>query len=178
MELPPYRLPTLKGTLLHVWERSSVFLTKAGTIILAASVVIWAFGYLPAGVEFGSESSVIGKIGKILEPAFKPLGLGWQAAVALLLGIGAKEIVVSTLGVLFGIDEKGNPAVMQAFTPLTAYVFMIMSLIYLPCVATIAAIKRETGSWKWTIFSMAYSLSLAYAVALLFYRAGLLMGFK
>lgn len=184
MELPPYRLPTLKGTIIHVWERTSLFINKAGTVVLAASVIIWLMGSLPWGVEFGSSNSFVGHLGRILEPLVHPLGLDWKAAVALLMGLGAKEVVVGTLGVLYGFKhgiggEKGlQQAISQAFTPVTAYTFMVLSLIYIPCIATIATIKRETNSWKWTLFSIAYSLSLAYVMGFAVYKIGLMMGFK
>jgi ferrous iron transport protein B len=183
MELPPYRLPTLKGTTIHVWERTSVFLTKAGTVILASSVVIWALGSLPWGVKFGTAQSLVGHIGHFLHPVVGPLGLDWRAAVALFFGIGAKEIVVSTLGVLYApvhspagaLGVQGGLA--RSFTPLTAYVFMVISLIYVPCIATIAAIKRETNSWRWTLLALCYSMFLAYAVGWAVYRIGLMTGF-
>ncbi len=178
MELPPYRMPTLRGTLLHVWERTWLFLSKAGTVILAASVVIWAMGSLPWGVDFAGKNSLVGHLGQVLEPLVKPLGMDWRAAVALLFGIGAKEIVVSTLGVLYGGAHPSgdlHQALAVWFTPLTAYVFMVVSLIYVPCIATVAAIKRETNSWKWTMFSVGYSITLAYIMGLLVYRLGLLL---
>ncbi len=178
MELPPYRMPTLKGTAIHVWERSSLFLSKAGTVILAAAVVIWALGSLPWGVPLGSEQSLVGHLGRVVHPITGPLGLDWKASVALFFGVGAKEIVVSTLGVLYGAGHgaKGlDAAISSSFTPLTAFVFMVVSLIYVPCIATIAAIKRETNSWKWTLLSVGYSMALAYAVGLLVYRLGLVL---
>lgn len=183
MELPPYRLPTLKGTATHVWERTSLFLTKAGTVILAASVVIWALGSLPWGARFGSEQSLVGRFGRIVEPMVTPLGMDWRAAVALIFGIGAKEIVVSTLGVLYGFGQAGREhglqaALGKAFTPLTAYAFMVISLIYVPCIATIAAIRRETNSWKWTALAVGYSLVLAYAMGFGVYRLGLMVGLR
>ncbi|MDH7602961.1 MAG: ferrous iron transport protein B [Armatimonadota bacterium] len=182
MELPPYRLPTLKGTALDVWERAWIFLSKAGTVILAASVVVWALGSLPWGVPFGSEQSLAGKLGKLLEPLVAPLGLDWRAAVALLFGIAAKEIVVSTLGILYSAPSHAAErlstadAVARSFTPLTAYAFMAVSLIYVPCAATIAAIKRETNSWKWTAFTVCYTVCLAYVVGLVIYQVGRVLG--
>lgn len=179
MELPPYRMPTLRGTLLHVWERTSQFLSKAGTVILAASVVIWALGSLPWGVEFSGPNSLIGYLGRWMAPMVKPLGFDWRAAVALLFGFGAKEVVVSTLGVLYGgIHPSGDlhTALSASFSPLTAYVFMVVSLIYVPCVATVATIKKETNSWSWTLFSVGYSLVLAYAMGYLVFRIGILLG--
>ncbi len=182
MELPPYRLPTLKGTAIHVWERTSVFLTKAGTVILASAVVIWALGSLPWGVPFATERTLVGHIGRVLQPVIGPLGMDWRAAVALFFGIGAKEIVVSTLGVLHAPVRPAEGAMgvqeglARSFTPLTAYVFMVISLIYVPCIATIAAIKRETNSWRWTQLALSYSMCLAYAVGFAVYRLGLALG--
>ena len=179
MELPPYRMPTLRGTLLHVWERALLFLTKAGTVILAASVVIWALGSLPWGTQFAGPDSLVGHLGRAIEPVVKPLGMDWRAAVALLFGIGAKEIVVSTLAVLYGTRHAAGDlagALRTSFTPLTSYVFMVVSLIYVPCIATIASIKRETNSWGWTLFAVGYSLALAYAVGFAVYRLGLAVG--
>ena len=184
MELPPYRMPTLKGTIIHVWERTSLFMSKAGTMVLAGSVIIWLMGSLPWGVDFGSSHSIVGHVGRLLEPFVRPLGLDWRAAVALLMGLSAKEIVVGTLSVMYGFGhgangEKGlQSSIAHAFTPLTAYTFMAISLIYTPCIATIAVIKRETNSWKWTLFSIGYSLVLAYVVGFGIYKIGLMMGFK
>lgn len=182
MELPPYRIPTVRGTVIHVWERASLFLSKAGTVILAASVVIWALGSLPWGRDFGSQGTLVWYVGKALEPLVRPLGMDWKAAVALFFGLGAKEIVVSTLGVLYGFGHHGggesglHNSIASAFTPLSAYTFMVISLIYVPCLATIAAIKRETNSWKWTALSVGYSLALAYAVGFAIYSIGRLAG--
>jgi ferrous iron transport protein B len=181
MELPPYRLPTLKGTFIHMWERGSMFLRKAGTVILAGSVVIWILSYLPPGVKYGSQASLAGKVGHVLEPLVKPLGFDWRAAVALLFGFVAKEIVVSTYGALLGVGENRaliSSGLHQFFTPLTAYAFMAFTLIYTPCLATIAVIKKETGSWRWTAFAIGYSLALAWIVAFLIYRVGLLFGLR
>ena len=184
MELPPYLLPTLKGTAIYVWERTSVFLTRAGTVILASSVLIWALGSLPPGVEFASENSLVGYLGKLLRPIASPLGLDWRAAAALFFGVWAKEIVVSTLGVLYGsAASRENVRGIQerlagSFTPLTAYVFMVVSLIYVPCIATMAVIKRETNSWRWTLFAAAYTMCLAYVVGFAVYRLGLAVGLR
>lgn len=179
MELPPYRWPTLKGTVVHMWERGSLFLRKAGTVILAGSVVIWILSYLPLGVEYGSAESLAGMIGRFFEPLVKPLGFDWRAVVALLFGFVAKEIVVSTYGALLGVGE--NPSAISArlhtvFTPLTAYGFMAFTLLYTPCLATVAVIRKETGSWKWAAFAVGYSLALAWLVAFGIYRVGLLFG--
>lgn len=184
MELPPYRMPTVRGTAIHVWERVSLFLSKAGTVILAASVLIWALGSLPWGKPFGGEGSLIWYLGQAVEPVVRPLGMDWRAAVALFFGLGAKEVVVSTMGVLYGFGQRGQgeagiqAAIASAFTPLTAYTFMVISLIYIPCIATIAAIRRETNSWKWTALSVGYSLTLAYIMGLLVYNIGRLLGLQ
>jgi ferrous iron transport protein B len=181
MELPPYRLPTLKGTFIHMWERGSMFLRKAGTVILAGSVVIWVLSYLPPGVAYGSGASIAGKVGHVLEPLVKPLGFDWRAAVALLFGFVAKEIVVSTYGALIGVGENRtliSSGLHHFFTPLTAYGFMAFTLIYTPCIATVAVIKKETGSWRWTAFAIGYSLALAWIVAFVIFRVGLLLGLR
>jgi len=220
MELPPYRLPTAKGALIHMWERGALFLKKAGTIILALSVVIWALSSLPVGVEYGSQESVTGQIGTVLSPIFAPLGFGeWQATVAIIYGFLAKEVVVSTFGILYGIGEDsggeataeeaapdeqvssetsegssteaapaeeeeapeedpGFIAVMQElFTPLSAYAYMVFVLLYIPCLATLATIRRETNSWKWPGFAAVYTFGVAYVVSLVVYQGGLLLGF-
>lgn len=178
MELPPYRVPTLKSTLIHMWERGSSFIRKAGTIIFAAVVLIWVLSNLPAGVEYASHKSVLGRIGGFIAPIFKPAGFGtWEAAAALIFGILAKEVVVGTLGIVYGVGEAGLTDVISNYwTPLSAYAFMVMTLIYIPCIATIAAIKRETNSWGWTIFAISYSLILGWLMAVLVYQIGRLIG--
>jgi ferrous iron transport protein B len=175
MELPPYRLPTLKNTWIHIWGRLSSFIRRAGTIIFAVVILIWVLSNLPAGVEFASQESFLGRIGSALAPIFKPAGFGtWQAAVALLFGVLAKEVVVGTLAVLYGIAELGlsESLIVHSWTPLSAYAFMVMTLIYVPCVATIGTIKRETNSWGWTLFVVAYTLILGWLVAVLIFQIG------
>ncbi|RDV80708.1 ferrous iron transport protein B [Ammonifex thiophilus] len=171
MELPPYRLPSVKSLLLHMWERSRVFLIKAGTIIFTGVLLVWLLASLPLGVEYGSAESLVGKLGQVFAPLLKPAGFGeYQAAVALIFGILAKEIVVGTLGTLYGVGEEGLASVLpEHFDPASAYAFMVMSLIYIPCLATIATIKREAG-WKWAAFAVAYSLVLGWVVAVIFYQ--------
>jgi ferrous iron transport protein B len=173
MELPPYRLPTVKGVLVHMWERSSLFLRKAGTIIFLGVILIWFLASLPFGVEYASEQSVIGTLGSVFAPLLKPAGFGfWQAGVALSFGILAKEVVVGTLGTLYGVEEMGLTGVIQAqFTPLSAYAFMVMALVYIPCIAAIATIKRETN-WRWTGLAVGYSLVLGWGLAVLIYQTG------
>lgn len=178
MELPPYRAPTLRGALLHAWERTSEFVKRAGGIILAASILLWGLANLPPGVPYASRDSVLGNVGAAVAPALRPAGFGeWEPAVALIAGILAKEAVVSTLGVLYAAGEGGLTNVLRtAFTPLSAYAFMIMSLIYIPCAATVAVIRRETGSWGWTLFAAGYTIILGWLVATLVYQGGRLLG--
>lgn len=178
MELPPYRVPTLKSTFIHMWERGSSFIRKAGTIIFAAVILIWALSNLPAGVDYASQESMLGRIGSFIAPIFKPAGFGsWEASVALAFGILAKEVVVGTLGVIYGVEEAGlTEAIAQNWTPLSAYAFMVMTLIYIPCIATVGAIKRETNSWGWTAFAVGYSLVFGWVLAVLVYQIGRLLG--
>lgn len=184
MELPPYRMPTMKSLALHMWDRGKMFLKKMGGIILSISIIIWFMGTFPWGVEFASEQSYIGVIGKLFAPIFHPLGFGtWQAAVSFVFGLLAKEVVVSTLSILYVggsevADEALIGALQQVFTPLTAYAFMAFSLIYTSCVATIATVKRETNSWKWTAFSVFYQFALAWLVAFIIYQGGRLIGLR
>ncbi len=178
MELPPYRMPTWKSVLFNTWHRSMIFVKKAGTIIFGTVVLIWFLASFPLGVEYASQHSIVGRLGTLLAPIFKPAGFGfWQAAVALFFGILAKEVVVGTLGTLYGTEEeKLGAMVAQHFSPLTAYAFMVMSLVYIPCIATIGVIKRETNSWKWTGFAVGYSLFLGWLLAVLIYQGGRLLG--
>ena len=178
MELPPYRLPTWKGVFLLAWQRSAIFVKKAGTIIFAAVVLVWFLAHIPTGVEYASQQTLIGKLGTILAPIMKPAGFGfWQAAVALFFGVLAKEVVVGTLGTLYHTEEEKLGAVIaQHFTPLTGYAFMVMTLIYIPCIASIGIIKRETNSWKWTGFAVGYSLVLGWMLAVVIYQGGKLLG--
>ena len=174
MELPPYRMPTLKNILIHMWERSSLFVKKAGSIIFAGVVLVWFLSSMPPGVEYASKNSWIGYLGKIFAPIFKPAGFGfWQAAVALIFGILAKEVVVGTLGTLYGTGEEGLSKVLpKYFTKLSSFSFMVMSLLYIPCIASIGIIKAETGSWKWTAVAVLWSLFVGWILAVLFYQMG------
>lgn len=200
MELPIYRLPTLKNVLVHMWERAWLYVQKAGTIILAISIIMWGLFTFPMvdknGQEFESpavqmENSYAGRMGKVIEPVLSPLGFDWKTGVALVAGFGAKEVVVSTLGTLYSIEDEEaltdgeEPAAksfaqrakeQSGYSPLVAYVLMIFTLIYVPCLATIAVIKRETNSWKWPAFTIAYTVVLAWTVSFLVYRGGLLLG--
>jgi len=182
MELPDYKLPTLKGILMHTWEKTYGFVRKAGTIILAAAIIVWILSSFPAGVEYGSQESAIGMIGTAIAPVFAPLGFGeWQPSVALLFGLVAKEVVVGTFSSLFGVAEEGAgiAAAMQGiFTPLTSYVFMVFVLLYIPCFAALGTIKQETGGWKWPLMMSAVTLVTAYVVSFIIYMVGLALGFK
>lgn len=174
MELPPYRLPVLKGTLIHMWDRGSMYLRKAGTVILFGAVIVWVLASLPWGVEYGSAASYAGALGHVLEPLVAPLGLDWEVAVALVFGFVAKEIVVGSLGVLYGAEEGEGleEAIGDSMTAPAALGLMTFVLLYTPCLAAMGAIWKETGSWKWTLFSVAYSLILAYLVAFIVFQVG------
>ena len=182
MELPTYKVPSVKGVLLHTWEKVKGFLRKAGTIILACSIVLWALSIFPLGVEYGSADSVLGMIGGVIAPIFAPLGFGtWQAAVAIIAGLAAKEVVVATFGTLAGMEEDDEDGITQlvhdTFTPLSAYAFMAFTLLYTPCFAAIGAIKQETNSYRWALTMCCITLVTAYIVSFLIYNVGLLAGF-
>ncbi|PTV98885.1 ferrous iron transport protein B [Halanaerobium saccharolyticum] len=178
MELPPYRFPTLKGVFIHMWEKVGAFIKKAGTIIFAVVVLIWVLANLPLGVEYASAQSLIGQFGQLMAPIFEPLGFGnWQAASSLVFGILAKEVVVGTLGVVYAAGEGGLRAALTAnFSPLAAYSFLTMVLLYTPCIATLGAIKSETQSWKWPIITASYLFVLAWLVSFVIYQGGMLLG--
>lgn len=180
MELPPYRIPTAKSIFIHMWEKSSAFVKKAGTIIFSVVVVIWVLSNLPAGVEPGTEKSIIGMIGTFIAPIFKPAGFGtWQASVALIAGFAAKEAVVGTMGTVYGASEDKLAGVLQhSFTPLTAFAFMVMTLLYVPCVATIGAVRRETNSRKWALAVVAYTCIIGWVAAVIVYQGGRLLGLQ
>jgi len=232
MELPPYRVPMLKSLMIHMWDRSKIFLRKMGGIILAGAVIIWFLTAFPRHIDYTTdytaaaeqvgaafnermlaaapearaaleaerrtaldkietareaertEKSYIGRIGRFLEPVFAPIGISWRGGVALLTGFVAKEIVISTLGVLHAVDSADEGDALQralhrtGMTPLSALSMMVFVLLYLPCLATIAAIRRETGSLRWTFFSIAYSTSLAWVAAFGVWQGGRLLGFS
>lgn len=179
MELPVYRRPNLKSLFIHVWERVKGYLVKAGTIIFAASVILWftlnfnTTGMVSINESFGAS------IGKLMAPIMAPLGFGsWQISLSLLTGMLAKEMIISNMAIVLGVTDGSATfltALSGTFEPLTAYVFMVFVLLYTPCVAVIAVIKRETNSWKWTGFSVIYQFVVAWLVAFLFYRVGLLL---
>jgi len=226
MELPPYRMPTLKNTTIHMWHKGSQYLHKMGTVILFASIIIWAMGYYPRHVEYKQdydqliaqvetntsidetskseqieqlelskeeerlEKSYIGQMGHFIEPVIQPLGFDWKVGMSIITGMAAKEIVVSSMGVLYhaGMDtdensqslkEKlqsqtytdGSKAGQKVFSPLVAFTLMIFVLIYFPCVAVVAAIKKE-ANWKWAIFTTVYTTAIAWIAAFGIYQIG------
>nr|WP_296874484.1 ferrous iron transport protein B [uncultured Methanobrevibacter sp.] len=182
MELPTYKIPSVKGVLLHTWEKSKGFLKKAGTLIFVCSVVLWVLSIFPLGVKYASADSLLGQIGSVIAPIFAPLGFGtWQAAVAIISGLAAKEVVVATFGTLSGIsgdDNEGITRIVQdTFTPLSAYSFMAFTLLYVPCIGTIGAIKQETNGYRWALIMCAITITTAYIVSFLIYNVGLLVGF-
>ena len=196
MELPPYRIPTMRNTLKHMWFNAKQYLHKMGSIILVASVIIWALSYYPR-MEEGTaaerlENSYIGRAGHLIEPVVQPLGFDWKLGVSIVTGLAAKEIVVSTMGVLYqkepsgegdagGLSERlseqrhssGKLQGEKVFTPSVAYGFMLFILIYFPCVAVIAAIRKESDV-RWALFSMLYTTVLAWVVAFIVNQAGVL----
>jgi len=164
MELPPYRWPTAKAIGRHTWEKGKEYLKKMGGIILVASIIVWALGYFGTmGVAPSMEESYIGRMGQLIAPLFTPQGFNWQLDVSLIAGVGAKEIVASTIGVLGGLD---------GLTPLVAYCYLLFVLLYFPCIATITAIKHETGSWKWALFAASYTTVVAWLVSAIVYQVG------
>ena len=182
MELPTYKVPSVKGVLLHTWEKTKGFLRKAGTIILGSTIVIWILSTLPFGVEYGSADSILGMIGSVIAPIFTPMGYGtWQAGIAIITGLVAKEVVVSTFGTLSGVeedDEAGMTAMVKdLFTPLSSFAFMVFTLLYIPCFAAIGAIRQETNGFKWPLIMSGITLVTAYIVSFLVYNIGLLAGF-
>lgn len=193
MELPPYRFPTSKAIIRHTWEKGKQYLKKMGGIILVASIIVWALGYFPHNAQLDNqaqqEQSYIGRIGKAIEPVFRPQGFDWKLDVGLLAGVGAKEIVASTMGVLYSNDSSvaesndtdndtakytrlRRQMLSDGITPLAAYSYLLFVLLYFPCVATIAAIKNESGSWKWALFGALYTTALAWIVSAAVYQVG------
>jgi len=196
MELPPYRWPTPKAIWRHTWEKGKEYLKKMGGIILVASVIVWALEYFPHNEALSQqeqqEQSYIGRMGKTIEPIFTPQGFNWKLDVSLLAGVGAKEIVASTIGVLYSGDDSfadedsfsddnerytrlRQLMLSEGITPLAAYAYLIFILLYFPCVATIAAIKNETGSWRWATFAACYTTVVAWIVSALVYQVGSLI---
>jgi len=188
MELPPYRVPTARAIGRHTWEKGKQYLEKMATTILLFSVAIWALGYFPrhpeASKAYQQEHSYIGMVGKAIEPALEPLGFNWKMDVGLLAGIGAKELVISTMGVTYAQDgssyEEGDDTALQAALKATvptaaALAFMVFVLLYFPCIATFTAIKNETGSWRWALVLCLYTILVAWLCAFAAFRLGLLV---
>lgn len=189
MELPPYRMPSGKSTLRHMWQKTAQYLRKMGGIILVASIAVWFLSYFPRHEDpvVQQEESYIGQAGRFVEPAVRPLGLNWKASVALISGAMAKEVIVSTLGVLYAdngemIQDDETATLSQKLTEVnpstgkpdfdiaSALAFMVFVLLYFPCIASLVAIKQETGKWRWAIFSLAYNTILAWIVAFVIYN--------
>ncbi len=196
MELPPYRWPTPKSIWRHTWEKGKEYLKKMGGVILVASIIVWALGYFPHNDtlprQLQQEQSYLGRMGKAVEPVFTPQGFNWKLDVSLLAGVGAKEIVASSIGVLysgddsFGDDETFSDdnerytrlrqqMLRDGITPLSAYAYLIFILLYFPCIATIAAIRNETGSWQWALIAAFYTTAVAWLASALVYQIGLLI---
>ncbi len=217
MELPPYRLPTFKSILIHMWQRTEHFLKKMGGIVLIVSIIIWALGKFPINKELKNElqqksnliqtsslsdnekslkidslvsfynseqihHSYIGQIGNMIVPFFKPLGFEWQESVSLLTGFITKEVVVSSMGVLYATgnisdrNERLNAAIRKHFTPLKGVAFMMFVLLYTPCIVALITVIRELNSIRWSIFSVAYQIVLAWGAAFVIYQGGKLIG--
>ena len=178
LELPTYRLPSFKGTVLNMWQKAKDFITRAGTLIFLMSVVIWLLqNFTPSlAVAQNAGESILGVIGTFIAPIFRPLGFGqWQESVSLLTGLVAKEAVVSTMNVLYGAG--GDSAMLSGllgtvFTPLSGYSFLVFTLLYMPCMSAFATIKREMGGWRWAFGAAAFQTVLAYLAAMVIYQVG------
>ena len=180
LELPPYRLPTFKGTVRGMWDKAKDFITKAGTVIFLMSIVIWVLqNFTPTfAVAASPESSILGVFGRFIAPIFAPLGFGeWQASVSLLTGLVAKEAVVSTMSVLYGVSASADLATILTgvFSPVAAYAFLIFILLYMPCMSAFATIKREMGGWRWALGAAAFQTCLAWLTAFVVYHIGMLL---
>jgi ferrous iron transport protein B len=219
MELPPYRMPTLKGLIIHMWERGVVYLKKAGTVIFIGCILVWFLSNFPWEVSYSKdydalirkarsnqevisrledekafekmEKSYAGSIGRLITPAFKPLGFDdWKVSVGLFGGFIAKEIVVGTLGTLHSVGEADQKSVSlrqalrsqtrpdgsKMYSPLVAYSLMVFVLLYLPCIAVIGVIRKETNSWRWPLFTAFYTTTIAWIVAFIIYQGGRMLG--
>ncbi|WP_017754596.1 ferrous iron transport protein B [Calidifontibacillus oryziterrae] len=181
IELPPYRVPQFATLARSTWEKGKGFVRKAGTFIFAGSVIIWLLTYVgPTGIAVNMDESYLALIGGIVAPLLAPLGFGtWQAGASLLTGFLAKEVVVSSMNIIYHVPdvESLQGLMASAYTPLSAFTFMVFVLLYIPCLATVATIQKETRSAKWTAFSMGYALALAYILCLIIYQFGRILGF-
>lgn len=191
MELPPYRVPTARSVVKHMWSKGAQYLKKMGSVILVASILIWALGYFPRPSDTGVQKQpYIEQIGRAIEPAIAPLGFDWQIGVSLVTGLAAKEVIVSTMSVLNGADEEnagdlehklkerkhtsGDKIGQTVMSPLVAFTMMIFVLLYFPCVAAIATIRREAGM-KWAWFTVFYTTALAWVVSFAVFQIGQLI---
>ena len=187
LELPEYHWPTLRNLTLHTWDKIKGFIIKAGTILVLASIVIYVMSTYTFTLQpaLDAADSIIGSIGTFIAPIFSPLGFGdWRSSIALIVGFVAKEAVVSTLGVLHGVGDAATAGISElaapiqnAYTPLSGLAFMTFSLLYMPCIAAFATLKREMNSWKWTLIAIGYQTGVAYVVALLVYQIGTHLGY-
>lgn len=193
MELPPYRIPTMRNGLIHMWDKAKEWLKRVSTLVLLASVIIWALGYFPVSdgertKKEQMEQSYMGKVGRFIEPVFRPLGLEWRAGVSLVAGCAAKEVIASSMAVLYGVEDEGAeieeslPEKLQTitdeageplYTPVSAYAMLLFILLYFPCISTLIIMRQEIGT-KWMLFSMVYSTVLAWLVAFGFYHIAML----
>ncbi|KQB93210.1 Ferrous iron transport protein B [Geobacillus sp. PA-3] len=182
IELPPYRVPQALTLWRSTWEKGKGFVRKAGTFIFGGSVAIWLLTYVgPHGVGVPMDDSLLAAIGGLIAPLLAPLGFGaWQAGAALITGFLAKEVVVSTMNIIYHVREANGLEQMIAahFTPLSALSFMVFVLLYTPCLATVATIRKETGSWKWTLLSIGIALTVAYMISFLVYQVGMMFHFQ
>jgi ferrous iron transport protein B len=177
MELPVYRMPSAKTLGIHVWERVKGYIVKAGTVIFAASVILWLMLNFNLSGMAQIDASFGAAIGRAVAPIFKPLGFGtWEVALSLLTGMVAKEVIISNMAIVLGSQDGGASfltALQSLFNSVSAYAFLVFVLLYTPCIAVVGVIKRETNSWKWTLFSVTYQFIVAWIVAFIFYRVGL-----
>ncbi len=200
MELPPYRMPTIRGIIQHMMDKSLSYIKKAGTLILAASIMIWFLLSFPK-TDYSNyqhnqnnehairqnqiENSFGGKLGKTIEPVLKPAGFDWKLGVSLFAGIAAKEVILSTMGILYGVEDNTEEGSLVKdkikndpnYNPLTGFTLMVFIMLYIPCIATLAVVRKELGSWKWAAFQAGYTLFIAYFLAVIIYQSGLLLGF-
>jgi ferrous iron transport protein B len=194
MELPPYRWPALGNLLLHMWERSWVFLKQAGSIILAVSILLWALMYYPHNDQLppaqALEHSLAGQMGKAIEPILTPLGFDWRIGVGLIGSLAAREVFVSTMGIIFNMEDQAEEGLQQAFaqarwpdgkllfTPLVCIGLMVFYVFAMQCLSTTVTVRRETNSWRWPLFQFFYMSVLAYLMTWLVIHLGSILGFK
>jgi ferrous iron transport protein B len=186
MELPPYRLPTIRGITIHMAQKSRQYLQKAGTIILAAAALMWFLTSYPKPQNSGQKADILnsyaGRLGKFLEPAVKPIGLDWKSSIAVISGAAAKETVISTYAAIYGVSSEDNTGIREkirsdpAFSQLSAYSLMVFVLLYFPCLAAIVVFYKESRSIRETVFQIFYTTAAAYITSLIIYQGGKLAG--